>query len=205
MDPNWVMVFITGVYVIATIAICVANFKSAKASKMQLEVMKKQYEEENRPYVEVELHYERHLIYSLRFVNHGKQTAQRFRVDFNHEFTESLPEPSFRRNIEKQKGKECIIGVGQHYDLFIGSNKLREITSWVPIKGRITYQSNGNLYESDIFIDLENYMTFFSINEDNREHKEWMDVLRENNKTLTQINNSIQGINQNKKEEKADA
>lgn len=205
MDPNWVMVFITGVYVIATIAICVANFKSAKASKMQLEVMKKQYEEENRPYVEVELHYERHLIYSLRFVNHGKQTAQRFRVDFNHEFTESLPEPSFRRNIEKQKGKECIIGVGQHYDLFIGSYKLREITSWVPIKGRITYQSNGNLYESDIFIDLENYMTFFSINEDNREHKEWMDVLRENNKTLTQINNSIQGINQNKKEEKADA
>lgn len=205
MDPNWVMVIITGVYVVATIAICVANFKSAKASKMQLEVMKKQYEEENRPYVEVELHYERHLIYSLRFVNHGKQTAQRFRVDFNHEFTESLPEPSFRRNIEKQKGKECIIGVGQHYDLFIGSNKLREITSWVPIKGRITYQSNGNLYESDIFIDLENYMTFFSINEDNREHKEWMDVLRENNKTLTQINNSIQGINQNKKEEKADA
>lgn len=205
MDPNWVMVIITGVYVVATIAICVANFKSAKASKMQLEVMKKQYEEENRPYVEVELHYERHLFYSLRFVNHGKQTAQRFRVDFNHEFIESLPEPFFRRNIEKQKGKECIIGVGQHYDLFIGSNKLREITSWVPIKGRITYQSNGNLYESDIFIDLENYMTFFSINEDNREHKEWMDVLRENNKTLAQINNSIRGINQNKKEEKADA
>ena len=32
-----------------------------------------------------------------------------------------------------------------------------------------------------------------------------MDVLRESNKALAQINNSIQGINQNKKEEKADA
>lgn len=205
MDSNWAMVVITAIYVIATIAICVANFKSAKASKMQLEVMKKQYKEENRPYVEVELHYERRLLYSLRFVNHGKQTAQRFRVDFNHEFIESVPEPYFRRNIEKQKGKECIIGVGQHYDLFIGSNEMRNNPSWKPITGKITYQSNGQSYESDFFIDIENYMTFFQINEENKEHKELMEKLSDNNSALVQINNSIREINQNKKEEKTDA
>ena len=205
MDPNWAMVIITVIYVIATIAICVANFKSANASKMQLEEMKKQHEDDNRPYVEAEFHYERRIWYVLRFVNHGKRTAQRFRISFDQSFIDSLPEVNYRALIEKQKGKECVIGVGQHYDLFIGSNKLRENTSWEPITGKISYQANGLSYESEIYIDLENYMTFFSINEDNREHKEWMDVLRENNKALAQINNSIRGINQNRKEEKTDA
>lgn len=36
---DWMMVAITVVYVIATIAICIANFKSAKATKQQLEEM----------------------------------------------------------------------------------------------------------------------------------------------------------------------
>ena len=39
------MVLITFVYVVATIAICIANIKSAKASKEQLEESKKQHEE----------------------------------------------------------------------------------------------------------------------------------------------------------------
>lgn len=42
------MVIITFIYVAATIAICIANFKSAKASKEQLEEQKIQYEETKR-------------------------------------------------------------------------------------------------------------------------------------------------------------
>ena len=48
MDSNWVLVIITAVYVVATICICVANFKSANASKKQLEESTKQYEENKR-------------------------------------------------------------------------------------------------------------------------------------------------------------
>ena len=45
---DWAMVFITLVYVIATIFICWANFKSDKVSKEQLIEMQKQFEENNR-------------------------------------------------------------------------------------------------------------------------------------------------------------
>lgn len=45
---DWLMVIITTVYVIATIAICVANFKSAKATKEQLDESKRQYEDKKR-------------------------------------------------------------------------------------------------------------------------------------------------------------
>lgn len=47
---DWLMVVITAVYVIATIAICRAKIKAADASKAQLEEVKRQYAEENRPF-----------------------------------------------------------------------------------------------------------------------------------------------------------
>lgn len=45
MITDWLMVFITGIYVIATIFICVSNYRSANASKEQLHEMKKQQEQ----------------------------------------------------------------------------------------------------------------------------------------------------------------
>lgn len=46
MTAEWVMVIITGVYVIATIFICWANIKAANASKEQLREMQKQFAEQ---------------------------------------------------------------------------------------------------------------------------------------------------------------
>ena len=45
------MVVITFVYVIATIAICVANLRSASATRAQLEETKRQYEEEGKAFI----------------------------------------------------------------------------------------------------------------------------------------------------------
>lgn len=45
---DWLMVIITVVYVVATIAICWANIRSASASKDQLAEMKRQYEDDKR-------------------------------------------------------------------------------------------------------------------------------------------------------------
>ena len=42
---DWLMVIITAVYVIATIAICVANFKSAKATRDQISESNRQFTE----------------------------------------------------------------------------------------------------------------------------------------------------------------
>lgn len=45
---DWIMIIITAVYVAATIAICVANINSAKASKEQLEESRRQFEESQK-------------------------------------------------------------------------------------------------------------------------------------------------------------
>lgn len=67
-----------------------------------------------------------------------------------------------KQKLEQIKGKECIIGAGQHYDLYIGSNKLRRNPNMKPLTGTIEYESQGKTYQNDLFMDLEHYMTFFS-------------------------------------------
>ena len=56
---NWLMVIITAIYVIATIAIWIANNKSAKLTEEQLEETKLQFEETKRlecmPFLQIEL------------------------------------------------------------------------------------------------------------------------------------------------------
>lgn len=54
MDSNWVMVLITGVYVLFTIGICIANGISANATNKQLQQTKKQLEESERQFLETQ-------------------------------------------------------------------------------------------------------------------------------------------------------
>ncbi len=200
MSAEWVMVLITAVYVVATIFICRANIKSANASKDQLKEMQRQYAETNRPLVELEFDYVRRTWYVARFINHGNLTAQHVKIYFGQEFIDSLPEESFRNELEKQKGRECIIGVGQHYDLFIGSNKLRGNPQMRPLTGTIEYEAQGQIYKSDIFVDLEHYMTFFSATTDEE------DLLKSVKQISDELKKTRQAIlAQSRKEENDDS
>ena len=159
---DWLMVIITFIYVVATIFICWTNFNSAKASKEELNEIKRQYAEDNRPRIEVEFCYERRTWYIVRFVNHGKLTAQHVKIELDEEFINSLPDQAIRDVLLMQKFKESIIGVEQHYDLYIASNALKGYPNMKPVTGKLTYQDGNRSYESDIYIDMENYATFFS-------------------------------------------
>lgn len=189
IDTNLVMVIVTSIYVVATIFICWANFKSANASKEQLKEMQRQHAETYRPLVELEFHYVRKLWYLVRFVNHGTLTAQHVRINIDQCFVNSLPEEAFKKGLEMIRGKECIIGVGQHYDLFIGSNQLRDNLNMLSLTGTIEYEAQGIKYKSDLFVDLEQYMTFFSVTTDEEDlHKSIKaigDQLKSINRTLT--------------------
>lgn len=186
MTAEWVMVIITGIYVIATIFICLANIKAANASKEQLREMQKQFAETNRPVVELEFHYSRRTWYIARFVNRGNLSAQHVKINLDQEFIDSLPEESMRKELERIKGKECIIGAGQYYDLYIGSNKLRGNPNLKPLTGTIEYKAQGETYQSDLFVDLEHYMTFFSSTTDEE------GLL----KTMKKIGDELKGIKQ---------
>ena len=181
-------VIITLVYVVATVLIWMANYKSAQVAKDQLEESKRQYIESNRPIVEVDFLYERRVWYIVRFSNHGRRTAQRVRIDLDQEFIDCLSEPKFASILEGQKNKECIIGVDQHYDLYIGSNELRKNPNKRPVTGRISYQCDEKTYTSEIYIDLNNYMTFFSTNTD---HDDLSKAIKDNTAALKGIRASI--------------
>lgn len=194
---DWLMIVITFVYVVATIFICWANIKSAKASKEELTEMKRQYAEENRPRIEIEFCYERRIWYIVRFVNHGKLTAQHVKIILDEEFIDSLPEPDFQDTLRKQRKKECIIGVGQHYDLYIASNKLRGNPNMKPVTGKLSYQDESSKYESDIYIDLENYATFFSSTSDDPMVKELKNIKKE----IEGLKRAIVALDVSKKED----
>ena len=161
---DWAMVVLTAIYVLATIFICYFNYGSTKASREQAAEMRRQYEEENRPYITVELIYERKAFYGLQFSNHGKRLADHVRIQLDQAFVDSLNEPSFRATLERTKGKECIIGIGQHYDLYFGTNKFRENTEKSALSGQVTYQDGSRTYTEAFSIDFDSYATFFSVN-----------------------------------------
>ena len=194
---DWLMVIITLVYVIATIFICWANIKSAEASKEELAEMKRQYAEENRPHIEVEFCYERRTWYIVRFINHGKLTAQHVKILLDEGFISSLPEQAIKDTLLKQREKECIIGVGQHYDLYIASNELRGNPNMKPVMGKILYQDESSKYESEIYIDLENYATFFYSTSDDPMVKELKNIKKE----IEGLKRAIVALDVSKKED----
>ena len=195
---DWLMVVITFVYVVATIFICWANIKSAKASKEELAEMRRQYADENRPRIEIEFCYERRTWYIVRFINHGRLTAQHVKIILEEEFIDSLPEPGFQDTLRKQRKKEFIIGVGQHYDLYIASNELRGNPNMKPVTGKLSYQDESGKYESDIYIDLENYATFFSSTSDDPMVKELKNIKKE----IEGLKRAIVALDVSKKEDK---
>lgn len=185
---DWMMVGITVVYVVATIFICVANWKSANASKKQLAEMQEQYEADNRAYIEVELIYEKRSFFGLRFVNHGKKTAQHVEIQIDPAFIDSLHERNFAELLRQQTGKECIIGVGQHYDLFFGTSKYRDLPDKVAATGQVHYQSNGKEFSCDFHVDLDNYAAFFSVTS---EQEDMLNRIEKHTQELAQIKKAI--------------
>lgn len=188
---DWAMVVLTGIYVVATIIICYFNYGSTKAAREQAAEMRRQYEEENRPYITVELIYERKTFYGLRFSNHGKRLANHVAIRLDQTFLHSIDEPSFKKALEHSQGKECIIGIGQHYDLYFGSNNIRAKVGKVPLVGTVTYQDSGRSYSEDFRIDFEMYATFYSVNTDT---DDFLKEIKGQTRVLKQIGENLREI-----------
>lgn len=187
MTPDWAMVIITFVYVIATIFISWANFKSAKVSNEQLKEMQKQFEENNRPHIEVEFIYVKRSFYGLRFINNGNVLAKNVKIKLSSDFVDTL-EPSMKEILQKQEGKSCIIGA---HDLYFGTNEYLKNDRKIAANGEITYYAGGKEYEESFSIDLENYMTLFSVNS---EHEDLLNIIKKQNSILTELKNSIDNV-----------
>ena len=193
MITDWIMVIITFIYVVATICILHANRTSAKATKMQVEEMKRQFEAENKPYITTELVYLKRSVYALRFTNHGKKIAEHVSFTFDQQFVEGLDEP-FKGQIENQNGKECVIGIGQHYDIHLGTKKIRNDVS--DAKGTIKYFFKDKEYLNVFDINVKDYITIFSTSSD---EEDIIIQLKNQNKILEEIKEELRSMNTHNK------
>lgn len=189
-----ILTFLT---VIATFITCWCNYKTTKATMTQVYEMRRQFEEEHRANIEVEFLYEKRTYYGLRFINHGRCTASQVKIIFDDAFINSIDEVKFSNLLKDQKGKTCIIGVGQHYDIFIGSNQYRKNAHKVPAKGVVSYITEGRQFESEFDIDLENYATIFSVNS---EYEDLTHEIKRKTSELEDIKIELKGINQTLRE-----
>lgn len=158
-----IMVIITFIYVLATIAICVANLRSAKATRNQLEESRRQYEEEHRAFISYEFIYEERLWYGMSFTNHGKRIANDVQIQLTDTFVNSMESDTMKNELFRLKGKTFTLGIGQSYDIFFGGDEFRERKEKIPIHGMIHYRDRKSSYSEEVFIDFEKYPPIFSV------------------------------------------
>lgn len=158
---DWLMVIITFVYVIATIAICYYNAQTAKVSRMELDELKRQFYIINRPAVNYEVVFVvMKSLYVLRFENNGSQTAYNLSISFNDDSINEIPNDEIRNDLKRIKGTVRNLGVGQSYDVPIGRS--RDETK-VRLIGWVNYRGiNDSIYHDDFDIDCTNYSPFYS-------------------------------------------
>ena len=131
--------------------------------------------------------------YGLRFINNGNVVAKNVSIKLSSDFIESL-EISMKEMLIKQEGKKCIIGAHQSYDLYFGTCEYLKKNCKVPANGKITYFANGEEYEEHFSVDLENYMTIFSVNSD---YEDMLEIIKKQNSILKGIKQSVDNLGSN--------
>lgn len=159
--PNaWASFILAVITAVATIFMCIANCKSAKATREQVKEMKRQFDELNRPYITVEVVKTIGPFVGLKFANKGKRIANSVEIHFSKEFLKSLEDPT-KTKLEVDDNRICIIGVNQSYvvNLWINADNMESCNT--PIIGDVVYYSNNKEYREDFHIDIANYKTFY--------------------------------------------
>lgn len=186
---DWLMVAITFVYVVATIAICWANIKSAKATKEQLDESKRQFDENNRAFVTVTFEIIRSGLVVLNIQNLGNQIAQNVSIQINKEFLDNIP--NNKEFLEKLCGSSFTLGIGKSWYLCLGSHLDLENLGERLLKIDISYKDVKSEYKETTIIDLTQY--FWSLIYDSPTEDLYQET-KKISKALQSMDKSIQGL-----------
>lgn len=154
---DWLMVIITFVYVVATIFICVANFKSAKASKDQLRESERQFNEQNRAHMSCEYIFVNKTFCGIRFYNYGNKPAENVTFKINEDFLDII---EYRERFPKLNESVYLFGIDQHFDFFFSNITHFNAQNKVPFKVTIKYSCDGKEYSNYIEIPFDKQLPF---------------------------------------------
>lgn len=179
---------ITVVYVVATIFICWANIRSAKATRAQVAEQQREFEETNRAFVTVTFEIIKSGLAVLHIQNHGKRIATSVSVHISEAFIENMADTMDREHVQKLCQSIFTIGIGQSWYICIGSHLQLEQMSKELLTITISYRDSVAQYCETTSIDLKQYfwsVIYDSPTEDIRQE------LKHNTKELKSIGESI--------------
>ena len=154
---EWALVCITAVYVLATIAICFFNYRSAKAIREQVQESKRQFDETNRPNIDVTHEIIRGGLICLKIENTGRKLAQHIRLTINDNFiqcTQGLFGNSF---LTELKGSVFSLGIGQKWFIVLcGPQEITRLYANL-LEIDISYEADRQTYTGHVSIDFSQY------------------------------------------------
>ena len=161
MSTDWLMVIITAIYVVATIIICFYNAKSARSAKEQTDTTKKQialmiqqFEEVNRPIVNISFEVIRSGLLCFSIENIGSVAAKDVSIKLCEEFIKRVEENEAQSNIRKLNDVNLYLAPKQRVTIFIAGQSNFAVVSEVIAKIDIIY---NNKFEEHTEIDLSKY------------------------------------------------
>lgn len=184
---DWLMVIITFVYVVATIFICVANFKSAKASNEQLAESKRQFDEQNRPYMSCQYVLENRAICGIKFYNCGNMPASDVTFKINEDFLQIVSFDGFK----ELNNAKYLFGVGQDYVFYFSTINQFNEHSKCPFEVVIKYSYNGCNYSDKVVIHFEKMLPVESVKPF---EEEIIDALKEQSQNIDKNTKAINSI-----------
>ena len=191
-DNSGAMTFlITVVYVVATIFICWANIRSAKATRAQVAEQQREFEETNRAFVTVTFEIIKSGLAVLHIQNHGKRIATDVSVHISDAFVENMEDKMDREHVQKLCHSMFTIGIGQSWYICIGSHLQIDQMSKELLTVTISYRDSVTQYCETISIDLKQYfwsLIYDSPIEDMRQE------IKESTKELKSIGKSMNVI-----------
>ena len=148
---SWIMIAITFIYVVTTVFICVANLRSAKATRDQLAEQKRQFDETNRAVVEVTVDTIQGAWLGFIFKNTGLKLARDICVSINDAFLEEL-EGEGKKLIPELLKSSFILGIGQAYT--VAFCNLGEQTSLCNAIVNVSYRDDKEEYSDEFTFNL---------------------------------------------------
>lgn len=187
---------VTFVYVIATIFICIANVKSANATRKQVAEQKRQFDESNRAYITVHFEVTPSKIYTLCVSNHGNKIAKNVHLEFDNNFIENLQDDTAKRHLTATKNSMIDVGISQKWYLRIGNFGDKELMSKT-VAVNVTYEDDKNKYNESYNIDLSSFSWQLLCSPEDTEYE----LKKKELKIFNKIEKSLCKIKENTKKE----
>lgn len=157
MTPEWALVVLTGVYVLATIAICWANWNSARWTRKQTAAMIQQFEETNRARVVVRFDKPSWAEQSLVLKNIGKRIATNVRLTIDESFMNALNSWSSHNLLKTALQSKMLIAPEQEYWFLLGLNTSLDKLSTKTVHVGIKYQDGEITHQEETIMELNQY------------------------------------------------